>query len=551
MFLIYFAKGVNMKKSNNLKLADHLPPNLEYLSVLGYKRGVNTVHDDQVDGLIALRHNASSKPREISGIENTTPNGEDSDPHVEGSVPCQQYDKRTVDEHISSLPKDMILKCLNIFNNKFPELGILHMPSVIRELECTRSEQTKALLGAVLVVTKPHGIIFNPAWVDGLLDADTYAIYTREMLSGLVLEPPSIQVVQSLLVIALHEWGSRNFHKAWVYCGIAIRIMQAIHSVRVTRYPLDTEADTRNDVMSVAIENRVFWACFIMDRMVSSGTYNPPMLPMSEMEKLGILRPLSTVEFAFGTDLASHSLGIEESLMRSEHHPTGLLDITQSFEILVSGFDIWAQVMTFILNDGRRAPGIVVAHMSLGYGESFTYSNLLYYVSTLMLHREYFPFLPLNETGPRGPIDHPTLEAEAPPGWWEESAKELFGAAEHIALLLQEASECGVSLYTPFIGFCAFSAAFNNIYVHRFPQMNLGRSLRAEQGVGYCLAYLSEFRKFLPVAGSLEQLLTSVSWQQLSIRRSYTNELHPTAIAIKGKRELTSTSCINPFMNFV
>ncbi|KAH8433933.1 fungal specific transcription factor domain-containing protein [Aspergillus melleus] len=407
------------------------------------------------------------------------------------------------------------------------------MPSVIRELDCTRSEQTKALLGAVLVVTKPHGMIFNPAWVDGLLDADTYAIYTREILSGLVLEPPSIQVVQSLLIITLHEWGSRNFHKAWVYCGIAIRIMQAIHSLRVTRYPLDTEADTRNDVMSVAIENRVFWACFIMDRMVSSGTYNPPMLPMSEMEKLGILRPLSTVEFAFGTDLASHSLGIEESLMRSEHHPTGLLDITQSFEILVSGFDIWAQVMTFILNDGRRAPGMcapqncpwvpgspwsrtrsqlerwrasqhdrlyypnngVVAHMSLGYGESFTYSNLLYYVSTLMLHREYFPFLPLNETGPRGPVDHPTLEAEAPPGWWEESATQLFGAAEHIALLLHEASECGVSLYTPFIGFCAFSAAFNNIYVHRFPQMNLGRSLRAEQGLGYCLAYLSEFRK--------------------------------------------------------
>ncbi|THC99796.1 hypothetical protein EYZ11_000726 [Aspergillus tanneri] len=134
--------------------------------------------------------------------------------------------------------------------------------------------------------------------------------------------------------MTLHEWGTRNFHKAWVYCV------------------------TENDVVSFAIENRSFWACFIMDRMVSSGTYNPPMLPISEMEKLGIMRPLSTVEFAFGADLASKPVGIEESLMRSEKQSTGLLDITQSFEILVSGFDIWAQVMTFIFNDGRRAPGM-------------------------------------------------------------------------------------------------------------------------------------------------------------------------------------------------
>lgn len=112
-----------------------------------------------------------------------------------------------------------------------------------------------------------------------------------------------------------------------------------------------------------------------------------------------------------------------------------------------------------------------------------------------MLHREYFPFLPLNESGPRGPIDHPTLEAEAPPGWWEESAGELFGATEQIAVLLHEASECGVSLYTPFIGFCAFSAAYMNIYVHRFPQMNLGRSPLAEQCVKYCINYLEEFKK--------------------------------------------------------
>lgn len=83
----------------------------------------------------------------------------------------------------------------------------------------------------------------------------------------------------------------------------------------------------------------------------------------------------------------------------------------------MGGFDIWTQVMIFIFNDGRRAPGMcaphncpwvptspwalttgqleawrarqhgklhypsnsVALHMTLGYGEMFVYLNLLYY----------------------------------------------------------------------------------------------------------------------------------------------------------------------------
>lgn len=102
--------------------------------------------------------------------------------------------------------------------------------------------------------------------------------------------------------------------------------------------------------------------------------------------------------------------------------------------------------------------------------------------------------MPTAESGPRGPVDHPLLEAEAPVGWWESSALELFSAAEHIARLLHEASECGAHLMTPFVGFCAFSASYMNLYIYRFPRMNLGRSTQAEQLMNFCLAYLEEFR---------------------------------------------------------
>lgn len=194
--------------------------------------------------------------------------------------------------------------------------------------------------------------------------------------------------------------------------------MQAINSLRIAPYPADCFSAGDRDPVTIAVENRTVWACFIMDRMISSGTYNPPMLPLSGMEKLKIIRPLNAVEFTFGSDLASQGGSLEQTDFTLQSGYTNPLDITQGFEVLVSGFDIWAHVMTFVLNDGRRAPGMcaphncpwvpsspwsttrrrleswrasqnhrlhypensVLAHKTLGYGESFTYVNLIYFL---------------------------------------------------------------------------------------------------------------------------------------------------------------------------
>ncbi|KND88337.1 hypothetical protein TOPH_06921 [Tolypocladium ophioglossoides CBS 100239] len=145
---------------------------------------------------------------------------------------------------------------LSVFINNFPELAILHLPTFMKELRSAPSPEGKTLLGAVLAVTRAQ---------------EHYALYAKDMLSGFILQPPKIRIV--LLIITLHEWGSRDFHKAWIYCGIAIHIMQALHSLRVAPYPLDLTSGRQHDVVSLAIEKRTYWECFIMDCTVNSGTY--------------------------------------------------------------------------------------------------------------------------------------------------------------------------------------------------------------------------------------------------------------------------------------
>ncbi|KAJ5589827.1 hypothetical protein N7450_003799 [Penicillium hetheringtonii] len=483
--------------------------------------------------------------------------GQDQRPNIQDFT--QYEDIAQVESHLTGLSTDLVLKSLNVFVNKYPELAILHLPSFAKKHQSQDTKEIKTLLAALLAITRSHPLLITFPWESSLLPKERYAEYARDRLSKSSFEAPRLEVAQALLIMTVYEWGTREFHRAWIYCGIATRIMQALNSSRIAPYPLDSTPNQRESV-SFAIENRTTWACFILDRMVSSGTYNPPMLPWSEMEKLKVFRPLSAVEFAFGPDLVSQMNGIENNLSTPQREQTALFDITQSFEVLVSGFDIWAQVMTFIYNDGRRAPGMcapqncpwasespwsktrhhlqtwranqhhrlyypdnsVLAHTTLGYGESFTYLNLLYYICTLMLHREYFPFMPTGLSAPRGPIDPPTLEAESPEGWWEASAFELFSAAENIACLLHDASECGAEIISPFVGFCAFSAAYMNLYVSRFPQMNLGRSQNAERNLNYCLAYLENFRQVWKLADSWLATIKNASllYQRATANRS-------------------------------
>lgn len=53
---------------------------------------------------------------------------------------------------------------------------------------------------------------------------------------------------------------------------------------------------------------------------------------------------------------------------------------------------------------------------------------------------------------------------------------------------------------TPFTGFCAFSAAYINLYVFRYPRMNFNRSHDAEACLTMCLDYLHEFRHVWTIA---------------------------------------------------
>jgi hypothetical protein len=225
------------------------------------------------------------------------------------------------------------------------------------------------------------------------------ATYVKAALSGVLFESPKLATVQTLLILAMYEWGNGRGYDAWMATGTAIRMIQTMESMRSATSISELEQE---------IYNRTFWSCFIMDRLVLCGKTQPFTLPLGQMS---IHLPIGDQDFAFGQ--SSTPRVYVGDVVHSEH---GTVD--HAYSILVRGFDIWARILKWVVNGGRRQPGMtalkncpwvpgspwrvlrddieswrqsqhqrlkfpgvrIADHISLGHGEQFAYINLIYYI---------------------------------------------------------------------------------------------------------------------------------------------------------------------------
>lgn len=92
----------------------------------------------------------------------------------------------------------------------------------------------------------------------------------------------------------------------------------------------------------------------------------------------------------------------------------------------------------------------------------------------LLLHWEFIPFLPVNFSGPQGPlnfVDSETQAPSAPPGFWTSSARECFTAAQTILRLSSTCKEADALPMTPFIAYAVYTSIFVDSYGRSFPWM--------------------------------------------------------------------------------
>ncbi|PWY82147.1 hypothetical protein BO70DRAFT_387247 [Aspergillus heteromorphus CBS 117.55] len=443
----------------------------------------------------------------------------------------------------------------------------------------------------------------NPS--NPLVASEFYATALRSRLAGVDgagLAVTDLTRVQAWLMLALHEWGMCRGKSAWLYVGMAVRLAQAIGlpfelenemAYRDPRSPvLRTEADpfgmsrrqvepreqTSDDIIAQETKRRTFWACFILDRCLSSGKYRPRMIRVKE---LGIQLP-SDNAFAFGERVRTSRLSeplvrrpqsfgaqgvqipsIRQSLgaLGDERMPSNGAPDTKAWSPVSRRKDssedevdrwevgaeesvlsrvirvirIWGSIAKWSCAGGRRTEQLPPWHPDSRFAKlrsmlnefqdglsrnlqysprntdthimykntlpPYTVMHVVYFLSVIVLHRSYIPFLPVRCAEPVGPLDEPLFPVEKPgmESFWRESARELFNAARQVIDLAVTCQDRGVLVENPLVGFAVYNAAFIGIYAAHFPHMDPDGALASRPSIDRHAQGQAQARKALDI----------------------------------------------------
>ncbi|KAI9877587.1 MAG: hypothetical protein M1830_003487 [Pleopsidium flavum] len=413
-----------------------------------------------------------------------------------------------------------------------------------------------------------------------LVASEYYASAVRARLAGPngeALARPSVERIQALLMLGLHEWGMCRGIQAWLFVGIAVRTSQAmglefeqdlddeplaISSAMCTeaehlgvtpgrRGSKERAAGLSQSFVDQEIRRRTFWSCFIMDRYLSSGKYRPQMITVRDLR---IQLPSSDRAFLFSERVRTTLLGEDVGAVTGRveiqgQRRTGTLHSKETGDVsgdnpyglkhnlpfgssssaieeyeekgrwevgvdegvlsrVVKIVEIWGRIAKWSCAGGRRTEDHppwrlestfaslrdllasfykdlphqlrfsipnVEAHIASKSSTPYTVMHTIYFLCLIVLHREYVPFIPIRCSKPQGPLDPPTFPPEnydIPPGFWDESARELFKAARDMMDLVRTCQEWNALVETPMVGFAIYTVAFVGVYAFYFPQMD-------------------------------------------------------------------------------
>ena len=99
-----------------------------------------------------------------------------------------------------------------------------------------------------------------------------------------------IPTIQSLLLISAQECGNGNCTQAWMYSGIAFRLAEDLGiTIDARKYG----GDLRLTEEDIEIRNRLFWSCYIWDKMISLYMGRRPLMYCSDVSPPQVMSMLS------------------------------------------------------------------------------------------------------------------------------------------------------------------------------------------------------------------------------------------------------------------
>ncbi|KAF9885937.1 hypothetical protein FE257_012227 [Aspergillus nanangensis] len=227
-----------------------------------------------------------------------------------------------------------------------PLFNFVYRPTFTRDMKINGPYYSDALLNAIL----SHSVRWckvDPKIGPILEQFDGGAEFSHRAVTGLYdslkVGHVDIPTIQTLLLLSAQECGRGNRTQAWLYSGMAFRLLEDLGiSIDSRKY---SDSAQLNDE-DIEIRNRLFWSCYFWDKMVSlyfgrsptmqHSRVSPPRTILDDTSEIEIWTPHG-VEFTDGS-----------------HYPPSQAHSTSSFMKMCGLAEILNQILIHIYDPIRQ-----------------------------------------------------------------------------------------------------------------------------------------------------------------------------------------------------
>lgn len=465
-------------------------------SAASKKRGAEEAFGNDLDEWAKSR---SANP-DASGSASRNKESDDTSLLTEG---IESLPPKDIQEHLAEVYFDYV------YGQSYP---LLHKPSFLRRL--AKGDVPPVLILAICAIsarfsTHPQ-LRSEPCFLRG----DNWGEKAREIALRRY-DAPNITILIVYLLLGLHEFGTCQGGRSWMFGGMAQRMAYALQLHKECEYdPSVPETDRKPlSLTDREIRRRTMWSCFLMDRFNSSGTDRPLFVHEQYIEvQLPVKEHLYVHEIQAPTeDLEGNvpnPVAPDSGQLSDPHENMGVTAYTIRLVCIwgklvkymnLGGKErepepMWAAKSTFhiIKKDAKEfkdalpemlaySPENLKSHAIGRTANSYLYLHILYQQIILFLHRFSLP----SRAGSRPP-------KEMPHDFLTESARTALDAANQISILINEAMDHNV--VAPFAGYSAFFSS--TVHVHGVFSKNPKLEAQSKKYLAYNVKYLSKMKKF-------------------------------------------------------
>jgi hypothetical protein len=487
---------------SNVKPA--IPPAPPKAGASQKKRGAEQAFDEELDDWANTKAADPAKKQTTTEAAKTESTTIDADEHSLLKEGADQLPPKDLQQHLSEVFFDYV------YGQSY---HLLHKPSFMRKL--AQDQVPPVLMLAVCAMSArfsnhPH-VRTEPAFLRG----EKWAKPARE-ISLRRYDQPNITILIVYLILGLHEFGTCQGGRSWMFGGMAQRMAYALQLHQDLDH--DPKRSTGNEKSELTftdreIRRRTMWSCFLLDRFSSSGTDRPTFVgPEYIRAQLPIKEKLFTMEITGPTEdlqgnvpnpvdpetgqvaVATDNMGVAAYTIRlvalwgevidymnlggKQRDQKPMWDDDSAFQRLKQAADKWKDTLPAALH---HTPENLASHASDKIANQYLFMHIVYYQITLFMNRFALP-------SPGQPAVYPK---EMPEPFITDAAKKALEAANTISVLVNEGMDHTV--VAPFAGYAAFFSS--TVHIHGAFSQNPALEASSKQNLAWNVKYLTKMKK--------------------------------------------------------